>query len=433
MRSSLTIACALSIGAAALASMTGACSGDEQASGGKGTSGAGGGAGGSGSTMAGGGGDIFGSTSSGMSDGGLDPDAACAASSAEATLTKKPVDIIFIIDNSGSMTGEIQAVQSNINSSFATIIGASGIDYRVIMVSMHGNAVGAQSICVQSPLSTTNCSPIPAQPGENPPTFFQYSIEIGSHNSVCQLFNSYNGTVKDVFGLAPTGWSTWARPEALKVFVEITDDGVGSCTVNGKAIDDNDNEANGLTAAAAFDAELLALDPAQFGDANKRNYIWHSIVGLTSNNPPTAAYGPMDPVVNGVCSGAVAPGQGYQALSIMTGGLRFPVCENASFDVVFQEIAKGVVEGAKVDCEFPVPPAPPGETIDISTVVVEYTPGGGGAPQQFKQVASAAACAADSFYIENNIIKLCAGPCGVVQSDPMAKVIVLYGCENMVQ
>src|SRR4029079_11533805 len=105
-------------------------------------------------------------------------------------------------------------------------------------------------------------------------------------------------------------------------------------------VDDNDKETDGIAAAATFDAELLALDPAQFGDANKRNYVWHSIVGLTENNPPTAAYGPNDPMVNTYCSGAVAPGNGYQALSILTGGLRYPVCENASFDVVFQEIAK---------------------------------------------------------------------------------------------
>ena len=52
------------------------------------------------------------STGAGANDGGLDPDIACAAKSAAATLEKKPVDIVFIIDNSGSMTDEIVGVQN---------------------------------------------------------------------------------------------------------------------------------------------------------------------------------------------------------------------------------------------------------------------------------------------------------------------------------
>src|SRR5688500_15589855 len=45
----------------------------------------------------------------------------CATVSSEATLTKRPVDVIFVIDNSGSMPEEIVAVQNNINSIFAQI------------------------------------------------------------------------------------------------------------------------------------------------------------------------------------------------------------------------------------------------------------------------------------------------------------------------
>lgn len=364
----------------------------------------------------------------GFNDGGLDPDSACVGTSAAATLTKKPVDIIFFIDNSGSMTQEIEAVQANINANFAAIIGASGIDYRVIMVAAHGSAAGAQSICVSAPLSGTTCSPIPPQPANNPPTFFQYALEIGSHDSLCKLLKSYDGTTPDAYGLGPNGWKEWLRQEAFKVFVEITDDGT-TCS----PYDDNDNVNDGTSVAAKFDADLLAKDPLQFGDANARNYVWHSIVGLTAHETPTDAYQPGDPMVSGICSGAVAPGTAYQALSILTGGLRFPICENASFDSVFQEIAKGVIEGSKVECEFPIPPPPQGETIDISTVVVQYTPNGTDMPQSFKQVASADKCAAGSFYIEDKIIKLCPDACSLIQADSKAKIAVLFGCASDVQ
>jgi hypothetical protein len=443
MRSSLKFACAFTLGIAAVATMAGACGGTGDSGSGRGD----GGSGGTGSGTSQGGGTASGPTMSsstgedisvGSVGAGSDAggDAACAASEAEATLKKKPVDIIFIIDNSGSMTGEILAVQSNINDNFANIIGMSGIDYRVIMLARHGDAAGAQSICVKGPLSTTTCEPLPQEPGQNPPIFYHYSMEIDSHNTFCRLYNSYgpNPSVADDFGYGPNGWSEWLRTDAFKVFVNITDDSAGSCTVNGVVLDDNNNVNDGITTANNFDVELLALDPAQFGDATKRNYVWHSIVGLKAKDPVTEAYGPGEPMMEELCTpGAVAEGSGYQALSILTGGLRFPVCENASFDVVFQEIAKGVVEGTQVVCEFAVPDPPPGETIDPATVVVEYTPSGGGAPTKFKQVASAATCAADSFYIEDETIKLCPESCALVQADPGAKVIVLFGCDPMIQ
>ncbi|MGA9522274.1 MAG: hypothetical protein WBV82_12460, partial [Myxococcaceae bacterium] len=65
---------------------------------------------------------------------------ACESLSDEASLTKKPVDIIVVIDNSGSMTAEIVAVENNINVNFAQIIEQSGIDYRVILLAKHGSA-----------------------------------------------------------------------------------------------------------------------------------------------------------------------------------------------------------------------------------------------------------------------------------------------------
>src|SRR5689334_720197 len=118
-------------------------------------------------------------------------DAACAHVMAAATLTKKPVDIIVIIDNSGSMTDKIIAVQNNINVNFATIIGASGLDYRVIMLSKHGSALIEQSVCISQPLSgNASCSPPPGKP-VNGPRFFHYSLEISSHNSLSQLLAAY--------------------------------------------------------------------------------------------------------------------------------------------------------------------------------------------------------------------------------------------------
>src|SRR5205809_1095005 len=66
-------------------------------------------------------------------------DAACAMASAHATLVRMPVDLIFIIDNSGSMSDEIHGVETNINTNFVDIIKKSGLDYRVIMLTHYGS------------------------------------------------------------------------------------------------------------------------------------------------------------------------------------------------------------------------------------------------------------------------------------------------------
>jgi hypothetical protein len=338
-------------------------------------------------------------------------DAACAQVSEQATLVKKPVDVIFVIDNSGSMTDEIVAVENNINQNFAKIIENSGIDYRVIMVTHHGLAPLDQSVCVGKPLSGHDCRPLPALVPVNTARFFHYTIEVGSSNSFAKVLEAYNK--KDPSGAGPGGFSDWLRMDALKVFIEITDD---SSNMN----------------ADDFEKRLFALQPKQFGDANNRNYIFHTIAGFKENNPATKPWAPGDPLQNAKCTrggGAVSPGVEYQKLSQLTGGLRFPICEHQSFDAVFQAAAMGVISGAVVACDFTVPTPPPGQKIDLKTVVVDYTPMGMGAPIPFKQVAGAPQCGPDSFYIDAGKIFLCPDACQKVKGDGKAKIVVSFDCD----
>lgn len=382
-------------------------------------------------------GGLFDIPDGGANDAMLTEDTACVATVAEATLTRRPVDIIFVIDNSPSMSDEIISVQRNINDSFAALIEASGVDYRVIMLAEHGDALAEDSVCIGAPLSGTTCAPLPPAPVNNPPRFFHYSYPNESHNSLCNILGTYNNNNNvqpDQYGLAPNGWSEWVRPDSLKVFVEITDDNVACQSThlprgNNVYVVDRDTPEGGESVAAWFDAALFAMQPAVFGDALDRNYIFHSIVGLGENSPATEAWGPTEPMVLGTCGTAVAFGTGYQALSQATGGLRFPLCEFSSYDVVFQAIAEGVITGSVVTCDYRVPDPPPGETLDLSTVVVQYTPGDMSTQQYFNQVADASACmSSNSFYIQDDTILLCPSACEKVQADPMAKVDTLYGC-----
>src|ERR1041384_5394738 len=73
----------------------------------------------------------------GSSAGSGRGDPSCATVPLTAMVTRAPVDIVVVIDNSGSMQDEIDAVEKNLNVNFANILQTSGVDYRVILISRH--------------------------------------------------------------------------------------------------------------------------------------------------------------------------------------------------------------------------------------------------------------------------------------------------------
>jgi hypothetical protein len=354
----------------------------------------------------------------GVNDGdevtlGTDPtmvDEACAQDSAQAVAINKPVDIIFVVDNSGSMTDEIVAIQNNINTQFAAIIGASGIDYRIIMIAEFGEAIPNESICISTPLSGNTCGPAVAPIAT--PSFKHYSTAIGSTNSLRRIISSYS--VADALGNNLLGWSEHLRADSYKVFVEFTDDNEGG------------------TSAAQFDTDLLALSPAHFGTAAERNYTFHSLIGVANKNAadPSIPYEPTDPVYSGTkCSTGVNNGSTYQDLSILSGGLRFSLCEDGQYSTIFNAVAQGVVDSVSLPCTYALPEPTDGQMSDPDKVVVTYTPGGVGDANSLNRVADAVSCAADSWYLDaSGGIALCPGTCAVVEADEAAAVRLLTGC-----
>jgi len=338
---------------------------------------------------------------------GTDPtviDSACADTSAEANLVRVPVDIVIAIDSSGSMGGEIAAVQRNIDDNLAAILEAGEVDYRVILV-------GAwPAICIGMPLSgIADCTMPPVSPisGER---FFHYERSIGSTNSFTRLLETY--AMPDPNGVAPMGWGGLLREDASVAFLEISDD-------------------DSATRHTDFDTNLRALSP-HFGTAEARNYRWHSIIGMAANDPPTAAWQPTDPIQTEICEpGSSGNAADYQALSILTGGLRFPLCNNDSFDVIFRQIADDVVRGAALGCSYEPRRPPGGESPDFDRVVVIYEPGvaAPGMPRSLRRVADVAACAAGGdYFVEGVRIELCPDTCTAIQADTTGALAVHVAC-----
>ncbi|MFK7988989.1 MAG: DUF4215 domain-containing protein [Sandaracinaceae bacterium] len=346
---------------------------------------------------------------------GTDPavaDTACADTDAEASIVSRPVDIIIPIDSSGSMNGEIAAVQRNINENLAMILDAAGIDYRVIMIARY------PSICIYAPLGgNPDCSPaVTASPANvgmiDGPRFFHYNRTVSSTNSFAVLLDSYDEP--DPLHPTSTGWRDWLRPDALRVFIEISDD------------DSNMRFGD-------FERDLLAFPEGHFGTAEERNYIWHSIIGMRGRPAPDELlpWEPTDPVLRQNCSpGSAGFADDYQELSILTGGLRFPLCNNDSFNSVFSRIADDVILGSRLPCTFRPETPMGGETPDFDRVVVYLEPTE--APRRrLSRAADMSACASNDYYVLDGAIELCPTLCTEIEADDSAALQVHVACEQL--
>jgi hypothetical protein len=341
----------------------------------------------------------------------------CAAAHAQAKLVRQPVDIIMVLDNSGSMDDELRSVEANINQGFASILQQSGVDYRVILISQHRRRDRDDtSVCISAPLS--GLAQCPADQPVFGERFFQYSVEVGSRDSFDILLDTYappfDRNNQEEFDKAPNGWSAWLRPGAKKVFLEITDD------------DENADVLDFLFA-------LTELSPDNFGaDPNNVSFVWHSIVGVVEKAQPADPYLASEPLENDECKDVKNAGEAYQELSKLTGGLRFPICQFQSYGTVFRVIAEDVAQSGELACDFDVPAPPQGQSLDLDKVAVSYKPGNGGIDQVFTQAASATACKANAFYAADQRIHLCPQTCTALRSDSGAKVDVLFTCQSTV-
>lgn len=403
----------------------------------------------------------------------------CSGGTSVATIESRPVDIIIAVDNSGSMQNVVRAVQQRLNEDFAAIIQNSGVDYRVIVVSRYGNVnianygcsgffcpyAQAYSICVGSPLSGLDCpdSALETTPvlAHNAPYFYHHSTDIGSRDVLCKLLDSYD--TADPYpsarsgwtSIAPSGWGAFLREEALKVFVIFTDDGISAGGGTGECAASTGFTDN-LTGAETFDEALRTLAPSQFGayessdpDSN-RNYVFHSITGMAGNtgtSTPTALE-PDEAVETRCCSnssssartctansadttGGIRYGLAYQELSRMTGGLRYPICFNSSFDDIFNAIAVEVIEGATASCSFTLQNT---DSADFDTAEVTLRTSSSGPEQSLSRAADLSDCGSDQWYFPDaadpSVVSLCPASCEEAQSSPDSEVSVEVTCDG---
>jgi hypothetical protein len=359
------------------------------------------------------------------------PDDACADDAEAATLTKLPVDIILVIDTSTSMGGEADAVRDNISVNLADILEDNDLDYRVILLGDYptdtqdaGSPGASESdkrfICISSPLSGEDCTCADGLSctlvgggalvaPQMTDQFKHYDVLVDSHDGLQRILEDYDA--EDEQG--NPGWGTYLRADAQRVFIFISDD-------------DATNEPNTFT---EFNTQLTAMD-ASFGTMADPAYKFHAILGMVENDPATDPWLPTDAVQNTECDpGSDGNGAVQREIAIGTDALRFPLCDNDNFDVIFSQIAADVVSGSALGCSL-TPEPPEGEELDFDKVVVYYTEGGADVPAKFDQVASVDDCAAESYYVDGADVVLCPTTCDVVQADPEGQLAVHVACET---
>lgn len=325
----------------------------------------------------------------------------CAAQTLTPEVQSVGVDVLVVVDTSNSMQSAIAAVEASINVDFAAVLENSGVDYRIIVMGDYPPG-GQLSICITAPLSSTDCNPPPVVPAVTE-RYKHYDASTGSGDFLNSILAWYSAP--DPHGLAPGGYQDFLRPGTRKVILAMTD---------------GTSAAQAPDEGVAFDAALLALNPANFGTPGDRQYLFHTIITMAANDPPSAPWLAQAPIQG--------EGGSIQQVSVLTGGWRFPLSQVADFDVLFQEIAKDVVATTPIACSFPIPEAPMG-MIDPDTIEIDYKVGGVDPAKALHQVVDAKACEADAFYIVGGDVYLCPQVCDAVQADPKAELAVRYGCD----
>jgi hypothetical protein len=264
-------------------------------------------------------------------DAGRELDAAVPTEpSCDGLLGRVAVDVVFIIDNSGSMAAETAAFESALPQ-FVASLERNDTDYRIVLLSRQrtedrgASQEASTSVCIAAPVS--GLGSCPAESPVSSDRFFQYSVKIDATNSLDRLIQTFD--TPDAFGVTHSGWSELLRSDARTIFVEVSD-------------------ADSALSATDFVTALSAKSAARFAaDLGQPGFVFHSLVGIAQKANAPDVYSADEPIELEACSAAGDTpdnaGSVYQELSRSTGGLRLSICPSSAIDTRLSALATDVV------------------------------------------------------------------------------------------
>lgn len=327
-----------------------------------------------------------------------DANAGCAATSVTAPPPNNPaVDIIWVVDASGSMLDEQKKIGMNLTQ-FADTIAKANIDVRIVMMTTSSAIPVICPVTPADPLSGT------ALAGDARYKFIESAV------------NSNNALDVAVGNFAM--YQSFLRPGATTHFVTVSDD-----ESTYKGLPTPQERAQGFYADMKM---LLGHD-----------FIQHTI----SSEGPTPCGDPncMPDESTGICvfvmlgCGAARPGDTYYALAGMTKGLTSSICAS-EWTPIFTRLSEAVIQSVPLPCDYVIPPPPAGQNLDPLKVNVGYT-APGASEMLFRKAAEQGACASELgwFYddpAQPKQVKLCPAACSKVAGG--GTVSIAFGCETVV-
>jgi hypothetical protein len=315
-------------------------------------------------------------------DGSSTVDAAafeqCADTRVDAENKPGAVNVVWVIDTSGSMDQEAALVQQNMNR-FVQVMSESGLpDYRVVVVSQK------RFITVPDPL------------GSDSTHFLHIEQNVGSNAPLRQLL--------DRFG----DYKSFLLPDTTTHFIAVTDD---NSSVSAQSFVDQMKSDLGDD---DFKLDAIASPP---GDNSGAIDIFGIPLGTGCKGP------------NGE---AAAEGTVYWDAAKLTNGLTFSIC-SPDWSALFNDLGKAVSESAAVPCTLELPATPAGQVLDYSRVNVVLTaPGGAGVA--VPRAKNKASCADnDGWYYDDESnptgIELCPASCESAKSGGSLQVAL--GCASI--
>lgn len=302
----------------------------------------------------------------------------CAAQSVKATESVAPIDLIWVVDSSGSMDNEAKRVQDNLNG-FSEAMGKVGLDWRVVVIT------SSSFVKVPPPLGTS-------------PNFMFIDRMVNSSEPLEVLLAEH------------AKYGSFLRPYAVTHIVAVTDD----------------------------ESDLGAEDfykqmHAKLGLHFKFHAIASEKIAPTFTNPTgacqtTSGFPP---------EGAAAPGVQYYKLADATGGLKFSIC-TSDWTGLFSTLTKAVAVAAKLPCQFVVPKPTDGKEVDPGKVNVDWTKGSGGVVNLVFVPGGKDACPpTGGWYYDDpknpTRILLCPTTCDAVSKDTTGKVDIALGCATRIK
>lgn len=305
-------------------------------------------------------------------DGGLDPDASCASTSAAAELL--PLDMLILLDRSGSMLGSKWSEVTNAIITFVNDAASAGME---VGLTYFPRGVAGQNDCSDT-------------------TYSQLAVSIG------ELPTNSPVLVASIQSTSPSG-GTPMRPALEGVLHNATayqDVNPGHKVIVVLATDGDPSGCSNNTVATT--AELAER-------------------ALRYNGVQTYAIAVEGATLSSLNQIAAAGGttQAYDATS-----------DIAAFSAKMAE-----VRASALPCELLIPTPPTGASLDVGLVAVKFTPGSG-ADVEIPKADDAADCrGTQGWYYDDNVhpekIILCPMSCATVQGEAQARLNVLFGCEPL--